>query len=750
MRERIPTWLKTIVEIEKGATCGICDQPIKFGEPYEIDHMYPISRGGSNSLGNLQVVHKNCNRKKGASKSMVTSDQWVVWGNLIKPNLDKLRDNQKEAYINTIERITNFDKYPDKDYRICPGGKPKIYCECTGAGKSILMIILGILLARKRILIVTPSKVIKIANFDALQDAFELGVIPKTVIDEINITTLDQPSLAYIHTADIVIATYQKLGKKDADRILANLRGDEFDVVLIDEAHHYKEFETDTTHQDIVKKFKNSIILFFTATPFDAKLNPILSEFDRERDVIHEFKYADAWKKNYVKYFEWTEIKPEQQTLLITHPNGRTEKLDLKSGDLDEAKKLYGYKSALSKSDPAKLSLIYATIQLLTQRNEDLRGIAKKNIALMVFTNIKEAEECSKILNRINTHYRHCVVHSGNADDKLLSEIKNNVYDILLSVSMFKEGFNQKNITIVTLCRPIQSYVFFTQVVGRGVRARKDIYGNPIPVSGHARNMKDICYIVTHDGFGLQKYWELFRELDLEDLTDVQEQTEKNIDAEFINEKQTTNDIITVPPLVAITDEKVKGYDSDGFDDGRTYRDETIAHYFKLAVEKSDNIDFKLAFEKAWKVDAGRYVSKMFQQTRSREFVDMRNLSSSPPIVDEKDSKKDLQRETIDTAKTLQNILRRQLMKCIRKGAKIDFQRIMQIMYRTFKQIYGHPLKGGATTAGYRLNPSDINFVKNEVPKLIERYQSTTYFKQNFLPKFKENLEKSDRVPFID
>jgi len=63
-REPIPRWVKNIVELEKGTICGICNKPIKFGDKYEIDHIYPVSRGGSNSLGNLQVVHKKCNRKK--------------------------------------------------------------------------------------------------------------------------------------------------------------------------------------------------------------------------------------------------------------------------------------------------------------------------------------------------------------------------------------------------------------------------------------------------------------------------------------------------------------------------------------------------------------------------------------------------------------------------------------------------------------------------------------------------------------
>lgn len=840
MRERIPGWIRTIVEIEKGAVCGICAKPIKFGDAYEIDHIYPIARGGSNSLDNLQVVHKGCNRKKGANKIMTSFDQWRQWWDLIEPNLGKLRDNQRDALENTRERITNLDIYPDKEYRIYPGGRPKIFCECTAGGKSILMIVLGFLLAQKRILIVTPSTVIKKNNFEALLDAYKYGIIPKKVFDEVKMTTLDQPnSLAYIHTVDIVVSTYHKLGKKDADRVLARLRGDEFDVVLVDEGHHYRDDNIDTTHQDIVKKFKNSIILFFTATPFDAKLNPMLSNFGKEKDVIHEFTYADAWQKGYVKYFEWTEIKPEQQVLRITHPSGKTESLAL---NLDEAKKLDGYKKALPRSDATKLSLIYATLQLLDQRNDDLKGKAKKNIALIIFTNIKEAEEGARILDGLRTRYKYCVVHSKISDDSLLDKIKNNVYDVILSVDMFKEGFNQNNITIVTLCRSIQSYVFFTQVIGRGVRARKDIYGNLIPVSGPARHMKDICYVITHEGLDLSRYWELFRKLDLHDLVDEREQEEESTflfdwgsvpgnDSSLLlnylkndygisqtnktkiiktddktvqvfaedksveilldenNEKATLkisdgriddlqvkgngsgslkiyknaerkeripSDIIEVSPLVTIIDEKVKGYASDGFDNGRTYRDETTAHYFREFVKTSGDSDLVVATEKFYNKDEGKSFSKIFQLIRSRDFVDMRNPSAplATPLITEPlitETKKDLQRETTDRAKMLQELLRKHITRSLKQGIKFSPEKwglLMKTMFNSFYEIYGHPLKGGASDGGYKLNPKDINFINNELPKLIEKYKSHTYFKETFLPTFKKNLEKSVKVAF--
>ncbi len=45
--------------------CKICDKTIKKYDDYEPDHVIPWSKGGHTSITNAQLVHKECNRKKG-------------------------------------------------------------------------------------------------------------------------------------------------------------------------------------------------------------------------------------------------------------------------------------------------------------------------------------------------------------------------------------------------------------------------------------------------------------------------------------------------------------------------------------------------------------------------------------------------------------------------------------------------------------------------------------------------------------
>ena len=45
--------------------CPICGFELFIGEDVEMDHIYPISVGGSDTLENIQIVHWICNRRKG-------------------------------------------------------------------------------------------------------------------------------------------------------------------------------------------------------------------------------------------------------------------------------------------------------------------------------------------------------------------------------------------------------------------------------------------------------------------------------------------------------------------------------------------------------------------------------------------------------------------------------------------------------------------------------------------------------------
>jgi len=63
IRETIPDRVKTYVWNRDGGRCVNCSSNQKL----EYDHIIPISKGGSNTERNIQLLCQDCNRSKGAN-----------------------------------------------------------------------------------------------------------------------------------------------------------------------------------------------------------------------------------------------------------------------------------------------------------------------------------------------------------------------------------------------------------------------------------------------------------------------------------------------------------------------------------------------------------------------------------------------------------------------------------------------------------------------------------------------------------
>ena len=51
---------------EQDGKCGICQEPMVLGQDkLSVDHIVPLSKGGSSRGENLQLTHHKCNQKKG-------------------------------------------------------------------------------------------------------------------------------------------------------------------------------------------------------------------------------------------------------------------------------------------------------------------------------------------------------------------------------------------------------------------------------------------------------------------------------------------------------------------------------------------------------------------------------------------------------------------------------------------------------------------------------------------------------------
>jgi 5-methylcytosine-specific restriction endonuclease McrA len=52
--------------------CPRCRRDVMPGQPFDVDHVTPISRGGTHTADNLRAAHRKCNRAHGQSLSQAS------------------------------------------------------------------------------------------------------------------------------------------------------------------------------------------------------------------------------------------------------------------------------------------------------------------------------------------------------------------------------------------------------------------------------------------------------------------------------------------------------------------------------------------------------------------------------------------------------------------------------------------------------------------------------------------------------
>lgn len=74
-RRKWPTWVKPVLEARERGHCPMCRSglTLELERDAQIDHIVPLSRGGTNDLVNLQMLCAECNRAKSNQDVSVSS-----------------------------------------------------------------------------------------------------------------------------------------------------------------------------------------------------------------------------------------------------------------------------------------------------------------------------------------------------------------------------------------------------------------------------------------------------------------------------------------------------------------------------------------------------------------------------------------------------------------------------------------------------------------------------------------------------
>lgn len=305
----------------------------------------------------------------------------------------------------------------------------------TGLGKTVTFAEI----ARR-----VPGRVLVLAHREELiqQAASKIRMVTGENVD-IEMAS-DRADMHIYRKSKIVVASVQSLHAKRIKRF----KPEAFQWIITDEAHHAPA----ASYRRIYSHFPAAKHIGVTATPdrSDEKALGLIFECNPFTYDIHE-----AVLDGYL-------VPVKQQTVVI------------ESLDLSGVHKVAGDFNARELSERL-------------QYEETMLGIADALIKLakwyktIVFTVSKEnCELCTEIINRYRPNAAR-FVHDGTPKDErrqILADYRAGLFQYLVNVGVFTEGFDEPSIEMVAVARPTQSRSLYSQMLGRGTRSLPGIIEN--------------------------------------------------------------------------------------------------------------------------------------------------------------------------------------------------------------------------------------------------------------------------------
>lgn len=159
-------------------------------------------------------------------------------------------------------------------------GDPAIVVMPTGSGKTAVMTLVALGLARNRLLVIAPSRVVReqiALEFQTLGTAREAGCLPDDLVAPRVRTVRKQLSSPHkwreLEAYHVVVATPKCVSPKEMG-VCEDAPIDLFDTIFFDEAHHLPA----STWRALVQHFADARVATFTATPYRNDKKPIPGE----------------------------------------------------------------------------------------------------------------------------------------------------------------------------------------------------------------------------------------------------------------------------------------------------------------------------------------------------------------------------------------------------------------------------------------------------------------------------------------
>lgn len=373
------------------------------------------------------------------------------------------------SYVPKLKPNTMQVAFMDSLDNLVKDGKNKaLLISATGTGKTYASAFGVQRLQPKRILFIVHREQILKQAMDTYQKVFgnkahTMGILSGNTTD------------ASIKDRDFIFATIQTISR---DHTLNSFSKNDFDVIIIDEAHR----TGGATYQKVMNYFKpNFLYLGMTATPERSDNFNVYELFDY--NIAYEIRLQHALEDRLLcpfHYFGIADLKIDDESVktqdfsrLIS--NNRVEHV------MDYAK-YYGHSG-----DRIKGLIFCSTVKEAEKLSEAFNKKGWRTLALSGANTQQEREEAIKRL----------------CDDSVAESER---LDYILTVDIFNEGVDIPDINQVIMLRLTESPIIFVQQLGRGLRKANnkeyvvvlDFIGNynnnfmiPVALSGDRTYNKD-------------------------------------------------------------------------------------------------------------------------------------------------------------------------------------------------------------------------------------------------------------------
>ena len=296
------------------------------------------------------------------------------------------------------------------------------------------------------------------------------------------------------------------------NRRLDNWTDKNFDVIIIDEAHHVKA----ESYRRIIQEFPNAKILGVTATPY--RLNGAGFK-DIFEDLIISDSVASFIKKGYLSEYEYYSIAPSSKTQKDIEGISKFA-LD---GDYLDSEMMAIMDTDKIRANVVKTYLSYAN---------DKKGI--------VYTINKTHNEhiCQQFID--NGIEARAIDSDTDASTRaeIVEQFKQGKFKVLCNVNIFSEGFDCPDVEFIQLARPTKSLSMFLQQIGRGLRRTED-----------KQKVIFLDNVGLYNRFGLpsaRRMWRKHFEGQDVDENELKGTTEKDVQVHFIEDFEEGNEQVAL------------------------------------------------------------------------------------------------------------------------------------------------------------------------------------------------------------